>query len=104
VSPMRAAFAVFAILLAGCGDDIAACGDRSCLYAAEHAAVTPACCTGGCAISDNDCGSGLRYVNHDGTGSSCVDHWSDCLLPGSDMAQPTTRPRPPRDLAPSPAD
>ena len=73
---MRALIVTFAFasLLAGCGtsQDVIACGACN-SFASKHGA-TATCCNRGCAITDDDCPSKLRYVAGDGQSyAECVD-------------------------------
>jgi hypothetical protein len=75
------------LVVTGCADNVAQCGDPSCDTAARsHFATAIACCKRGCAINSDDCGSGERYVSTDGTLGSCVDRYIDCVQAPADLA------------------
>jgi hypothetical protein len=77
------------LVVSGCADNIAPCGDSAC-YGASNANFSQelACCTRGCALNNDNCGSGLRYVQTDGTLGDCVDALRDCQHVSPDLASP----------------
>jgi hypothetical protein len=78
---------LFLLAVAGCADNVAACNDTACLTAEKsNFSQSLVCCTRGCAVNHDDCGSGLRYVQRDGTLGSCVDALRDCVHPPSDLS------------------
>ena len=99
---MRTGWIVFAVALlvgSGCHEDVAMCSSMARGIAARaYFAQSLVCCKRGCAINDDQCGSGMRYVKPDATLGDCVDRLSDCVrrrrptLWTPDLSQP-------RDLA-----
>lgn len=77
------------LLVAGCADSVAACGDSACITATKsNFSQELVCCTRGCAVNHDDCGSGLRYVQPNGMLGDCVDALRDCVHAPPDLASP----------------